>query len=140
MSRSGYSDDFDDDLAMGRWRAVIESSTRGKRGQRFFLDLVTALDAMPEKRLIDGELQTFEGEVCALGALARHRGRSVRDMDAEDHRALGQEFDISRQLAAETMYMNDEDCEGHTPEERWESVRKWAIKQLRPETLLEMQP
>jgi hypothetical protein len=132
MSRSGYSDDCDDDLAMGRWRAVINSATRGKRGQKFFRDLVAALDAMPEKRLIDGELQTIEGEVCALGALARHRGRSVRGMDTEDHRALGAEFDIARQLAAETMYMNDEDCQGETPEARWASVRRWAAKQIVP--------
>jgi|HubBroStandDraft_4_1064222.scaffolds.fasta_scaffold74975_4 hypothetical protein len=28
MSRSGYVDDFDDDLEMGRWRAQVMSATR----------------------------------------------------------------------------------------------------------------
>lgn len=52
MSRSGYSDDCEN-IAM--WRGVIASATRGKRGQRFFRDLVTALDAMPEKALVAGD-------------------------------------------------------------------------------------
>ena len=71
MSRSGYSDDFDDNGQLACYRGVIASATRGKRGQKFFRDLVMALDAMPIKRLVNNELETTDGEVCALGALGK---------------------------------------------------------------------
>ena len=57
MSRSGYHDDLDDPLAHGRWRARVASATRGKRGQKLLRDLLAALDAMPEKRLIADEIE-----------------------------------------------------------------------------------
>lgn len=59
MSRSGYVDDMDvdDALAHGRWRAQVASATRGKRGQKLLRDLLSALDAMPEKRLVAYELE-----------------------------------------------------------------------------------
>lgn len=57
MSRSGYVDDMDDTLALGRWRAQVASATRGKRGQKLLRDLLAALDAMPEKRLVAYELE-----------------------------------------------------------------------------------
>lgn len=108
MSRAGYSDDGDDPLAMGRWRAQIRSATRGKRGQQFFRDLIAALDALPEKELIAGELKTDEGCVCALGALGTARGVDLSELDTEDYERLGATFDIASQLARETMYENDE--------------------------------
>jgi len=41
MSRSGYSDDCEgSELAM--WRGQVASAKRGKRGQRFFRELVAA--------------------------------------------------------------------------------------------------
>jgi len=130
MSRSGYSDEWDKSVAM--WRGVIASASRGKRGQRFFRDLVAALDAMPVKALVAGELQTTDGAVCALGALGRHRGHDLTAVDTYDHDALGETFDIARQLAAETMYENDERAWQETPEQRWTRVRKWAVSQIRP--------
>lgn len=57
MSRSGYCDDCDDPLALGRWRAQVKSATRGKRGQKLLRDMLAALDAMPEKRLITHEIE-----------------------------------------------------------------------------------
>jgi hypothetical protein len=92
MSRHGYSNDCEN-VAM--WRGVIASASRGKRGQVFFRALVAALDAMPEKRLVEGELQTEDGEVCALGCLGRALGRALREVDAEDWDKLGELFDIS---------------------------------------------
>lgn len=141
MSRSGYTDDgdCDDDLALGRWRGIIASATRGKRGQRFFLDLVAALDALPDKRLVSGELQNKEGAVCALGALGKFRGVDVGALDTYDHEALGKTFNVAEQLTQEVMYENDERRWNRmTDEQRWQDVRAWAVKQLRPETLLEM--
>jgi hypothetical protein len=142
MSRSGYSDDDEDPLALGRWRAQVNSAIRGKRGQRFFLDLITALDALPKPRLVSNELESVEGDVCALGALGKLRGVNVTDLDTHDHVELSETFNIASQLAAETMYVNDEDIDRRaSPEERWAGVRRWAISKLRKETLVpEIEP
>lgn len=136
MSRSGYSDSLDNgELAM--WRGTIASATRGKRGQQFFRDLVAALDQMPVKRLIDGDLESDEGEVCALGALAKAKGAALEPNDTYDYEKLGSTFNIARQLAQEVMYENDEGgpwrrpSDPETPEQRWERVRKWAASQIR---------
>lgn len=130
MSRSGYTDDYDDDLQAGRWRAVVASATRGKRGQRFFRDLVAALDALPKKELIQGHLEK-EGSVCALGALGKHRGVNLSELDTHDWDQLGEAFDVARQLAQEVMYEND-DGWSNNPEGRWEHVRDWAARQIVP--------
>ncbi len=105
MSRHGYSDNCEN-LAM--WRGVIASATRGKRGQAFFRALVAALDAMPEKRLVEGELEDKEGAVCALGCLGKARGVDLGSVDTHDWDALGEMFNITHQLAQEVMYVNDE--------------------------------
>ena len=137
MSRSGYTDDYDEDGALAMWRGVIASATRGKRGQQFFRDLVTALDAMPAKRLVSAELETTDGEVCALGALARAKGVDMEAMgeamDDRDYGMLGGAFNIASQLTQEVMWENDEagPYGGETPEQRWERVRAWAEKQIR---------
>ncbi len=132
MSRSGYSDDCEN-VAM--WRGVIASATRGKRGQRFFRELVTALDAMPVKALVTGELETKEGAVCALGALGKHAGKDLASVDTCDHQTLGDTFDIAPQLAQEVMWENDEAgrFRRETPEQRWERVRGWAAEQIKKE-------
>jgi hypothetical protein len=125
------------------WRGVIASATRGKRGQVFFRELVTALDAMPVKRLVAGELETAEGEVCTLGALAKARGADLEPDDTYDYGKLSDTFNIAEQLAQETMWINDEGAPprwprvDETPEERWTRVRKWAASQIRvtPEEL-----
>jgi len=134
MSRSGYSDDLDSN-EMAMYRGVIASATRGKRGQVFFRDLVTALDAMPAKRLIANSLGTEEpeGDVCALGALGRAKGATLDEDDAYDYDKLGETFNIAHQLACEVMYLNDEagPYRGETPEQRWERIRAWAAMQIR---------
>lgn len=132
MSRSGYSDDCEH---VELWRGTIASATRGKRGQKFFRDLVTALDAMPVKRLVSGELETDEGEVCALGALAKQKGATLEPDDTTDYDKLGATFDIASPLAQEVMYENDDGFHSYprrqeTPEERWERIRAWAARQI----------
>lgn len=57
MSRSGYCEEIEDPLVHGRWRAQVASATRGKRGQKLLRDMLAALDAMPEKRLVAGVLE-----------------------------------------------------------------------------------
>lgn len=128
MSRSGYSDDLSP-FELGRWRGQVASATRGARGQKFFRDLIAALDAMPEKKLVKSALETKGGAVCALGALGRFRAIILRDLNTYDHEGLAEAFDIAHQLAQETMYVNDE-LYAKTDEERWLHVREWATEQI----------
>ncbi len=130
MSRSGYSDDLDP-LEFGKWRGIIASATRGKRGQAFFRELVAALDAMPEKKLVRSHLEK-DGQVCALGALGRHKGLDLNALDTYDHESLGETFNIAHQLSQEVMYENDERW-GTSDENRWQRMRDWAAEQIRPE-------
>ena len=75
MSRSGYSDECDGwDLI--RWRGAVASAIRGQRGQAFLREMLSALDAMPEKRLISEELER-DGEVCAMGAVGQRGCRHI---------------------------------------------------------------
>lgn len=128
MSRSGYTDDYDgDDLMMGRWRGMVASATRGKRGQKLLSDLLAALDAMHEKALIVDDLKNQDGDVCALGALALARNMDIEKIDPKDPDAVAAAFDIAPCLAQEIAYMNDEyfDSYTETPEERWAGMRNW---------------
>jgi hypothetical protein len=136
MSRSGYTSEEDCDIPVAMWRGIIASATRGRRGQAFFRSLVAALDAMPVKELIEGELEE-EGAVCALGALGKAKGCDLSEIDTYDYDALSATFDIASQLAQETMYVNDEGGpwrphhQKEPPTERWARVRAWADEQIR---------
>lgn len=139
MSRSGYYDDIDDNWQMIRWRGMVASAIRGKRGQKLLSDLLAALDAMPAKALIAHELETKDGDVCALGALGKARGIDMSKMDPEDVAAA---FDVATPLAQEIVYMNDEYNDSKwdeatkrsvdiSPEERWIRMRAWVASQLK---------
>lgn len=136
MSRAGYSDDCDGwDLI--RWRGAVKSAIRGKRGQAFLREMLAALDALPEKRLVEEDLVRPSGEVCALGAVAISRGLDVTEVDPEDRERVAERFGIAGALAAEIAYENDE-CghwhsgRGHseTPEERFNRMREWVVAAL----------
>lgn len=133
MSRSGYSEDLDQ-WALIKWRGQVASAIRGKRGQAFLRELLAALDAMPEKRLIARDLQNAQGEVCTLGCIAVARGVPVTDYDVEDddHReALGATLGIAHQLIAEIEFENDEQWfRTETPEQRWARMRQWVASQI----------
>lgn len=133
MSRSGYTSDYDDQWQLVMWRGAVASAIRGKRGQAFLTEMLVALDAMPNKRLIAESLRTQDGEVCALGAVAMKRGADVSAIDPEEQGAVAHAFGIPRALACEIMWMNDEAyCRGReTPEERWTSMRRWIVDQLK---------
>lgn len=130
MSRSGYTCDHDDHLQLGRWRAQVASAIRGKRGQRLLKDLLFSLDTMEDKRLIVNELETSQGDFCALGVLGHKRGMDMSEIDPENPDQVGEKFDIAHQLASEIVWINDECGFGETPEKRWERVRKWVSKQI----------
>ncbi len=142
MSRSGYVDGCDLDYwDMIKWRGQVVSAIRGKRGQKLLTDLLAALDAMPEKALITHELETENGEVCALGALGKARGIDMQKLDPEEPESVAAAFDIAPQLAQEIVYMNDEYLDrkwdeatkkyaDYTPEERWKSMRAWVASKI----------
>lgn len=131
MSRSGYTDDYDfDPLALGRWRAQVASAIRGKRGQAFLRELVEALDAMPEKRLIANNLE-HAGSVCAIGSVGVKRGIEMSTIDPYDYDRLADTFGIAHQLVQEIEFMNDEGVYCTSPEERWAAMRKWAVSEIR---------
>lgn len=145
MSRAGYSDDIDQ-WQLIKWRGQVASAIRGKRGQSLLKALRDALDAMPEKALIAGELVTEEGDCCALGCLAKARGMNVSEVDPEDGEQVGKVFGIARQLACEIVYENDDGGIGEheyvdgkwrytpeTPEQRWDRMRKWVDRQIKTE-------
>ena len=127
MSRSGYSEDIDQ-WALIRWRGAVASAIRGRRGQSFFSELLTALDAMPAKRLILGELEK-DGEVCALGSLGLKRGIDQSKIDPYDREQVAKTFGIAGALAAEVAFMND-DWHGESPEHRWARMRVWVAEQI----------
>jgi hypothetical protein len=134
MSRHGYIDDFDDPLAIGRWRGRVASAIRGARGQKLLREMRDAMDAMPEKRLIAHELTNDEGEHCAMGCVAALRGLDVSTVDPEDYEAVGQLLDIAYPLACEIAYENDElPSSSDTPEGRWRWMRKWVERNLKTE-------
>lgn len=111
MSRSGYTYDNEDALALGRWRQAVKRSIEGKRGQAFLREMIEALDAMEDKRLFPGSFATAEGEFCALGAVGTKRGTKMDDLGDEfecDAEKVGDRFGVARAMAAEIMYLNDE--------------------------------
>lgn len=132
MSRSGYVDDYDgDNWDLIRYRGQLASAIRGKRGQKFLTDLLAALDAMPEKRLIRDELQNADGEFCTIGVLGAARGIDMKKIYPEEYEVVASVFGIAEQLAREIVYMNDDWFDRETPEQRWIKMREWVSKQIK---------
>lgn len=135
MSRSGYSDDCDG-WELIRWRGAVQAGIRGVRGQRLLKDLLAALDAMPDKRLIANDLSR-DGCYCALGVVGIARGLPIESIDPHDSRQVAEAFDISEALAKEIVFENDEGGwyanDTDAPEQRWVRVRAWVKSQIAKE-------
>jgi hypothetical protein len=108
MSRSGYSDDYDEDGTGGLWRGAVMTAIRGKRGQAALKELAAAMDAMPEKVLAAESLVTEDGEFCTLGVLGQARGIDMNPIDPEDWEAVAKAFNIAPAMVREIVYENDE--------------------------------
>lgn len=124
------------------YRGAVRSAIHGKRGQAFLREMLAALDAMPEKRLIAHDLVAeppafmppgVTPMVCAIGAVGVARGVNMTDIDPEDRDLVADTFGIARALAAEIVYENDESYWSYneTPERRWQRMRQWVAAQLR---------
>lgn len=137
MSRSGYSEDCDNLML---WRGAVRSAIKGRRGQAFLRELLEALDALPQKRLVADEMLSPTGEVCALGSVGVRRGMDAELLeglteDAPDD--VAKHFGIAYALAAEIVYVNDEarlpyygPWRPESPEARWQRVRAWVVEHL----------
>lgn len=143
MSRSGYTDECDEDWQAAMWRGAVASAIRGRRGQRLLRDLAEGMDAMPVKCLIQGALEE-SGEVCALGVVGVKRGIDLaaladdEEADGANNDKIAEAFDVALALACEIQYVNDEGAHEEykrpenreTPAERWSRVRKWVAENL----------
>lgn len=126
MNRSGYSDDLTSWETI-LWSGAVKSAIRGKRGQAFLRELIAALDAMPEKRLIAEELVTEEGDCCAMGAVCKARGMDVSRLDPEECESVARAIGLSQAMVREIAYENDSCGDGR---QRWQWMRKWAAANL----------
>jgi hypothetical protein len=142
MSRSGYSDDIEDNWRHICWRGAVNSAIKGQRGQNFLAELAQALDEMPSKRLVANELEA-DGEFCALGVIGKKRGIQMGELDPGCTETVSEAFGIARAMAAEIVYENDEYGGDHqwvdgkhqyvpeTPEHRWQRMRNWVASNLK---------
>jgi hypothetical protein len=146
VSRSGYTDEVEDNWAHIRWRGAVKAGLCSERGQRFLRELRASLKALPEKKLC-GEAFAKDGQVCAIGSVALHRKlkagmtRSAalaeieKEFPQEDYwdapGGASQAFDISEAAAREIMYENDgSEYDDYTPEERYKLVLAWVNRQI----------
>jgi hypothetical protein len=130
MSRSNYTEDCDDEWRWIMWRGAVTSAIRGKRGQAFLREMLDAMDALPEKKLVSWELET-DGQVCAIGSVGRRRGMDMSKLDPEDPVSVAAAFGISSALVREIVYENDESAWFiETPEHRFGRMRRWIASQI----------
>jgi hypothetical protein len=135
MSRHGYTDDCEDTWAMIRWCGAVKRTLRGKPGQSFLRELLAAMDALPEPRLVASELEhPSTGEVCALGSVGRARGLDMSAVDVENYEEVAKLFGISETLAREVMFHNDDFYQSNRigeAERRFQRVREWVLSEIR---------
>ena len=154
--RINCADEEDRPGQFALWDANCRRSIRGKAGQRALRELEAALVAMPVKRLIKDTLVTADGDVCAVGAYARHKGLDLSTFDPEDETdQVGVQAGMPPLVAWEVVALNDihldtvwEIAAGPlgrheatykggiprirdmTPEERYERVLAWVRQRL----------
>lgn len=130
MSRSGYSEDCDDERRRALYRAAVANALRGKRGQAFLREMLTALDVMPVPALIADDLER-SGMVCAIGAAGQARGIDMSGIDVEDAETLAATFGIATCMVREIVYENDEACwSAESPTVRWLRMRAWVQSKI----------
>lgn len=152
MSRSGYVEDCGDydesQWQLIMYRGAVASAIRGQRGQQILIDLVRALDAMPERRLARRTFNTECG-ACALGAVAQQRGVDLSDLEPPKERVmrgeevdqvntveLAKRLDIAESMAKEVMWENDDNFDDSPlgQYDRWSHMRTWALNNMSEET------
>jgi hypothetical protein len=131
MSRSGYTDDIENNWDLIMYRGAVASAIRGKRGQAFLKEMLDALDKLESRRLIAHDLEA-DGEVCAIGAVGKCRGVEMKSLDPEDSGAVADAFGVADALAKEIVWMNDEGgFYKETPYARYARMRAWIQQQIK---------
>lgn len=134
MGRAGYDlecgMDADEQWQWVRWRGAVKSAIRGRKGQAFLKEMLAALEALPDKHLIDDEMEDSYGSVCALGAVGQQRKINLDRIDPYDYSSVAGAFGIPESLAREIMYLNDFD---DTPFRRWFDMKNWLQQQIKRE-------
>jgi hypothetical protein len=150
MSRFGGDGD-DSYMPIALWYQAVRRALQGRRGQAALLELRDALESMPTKRLISSTL-CAEGDVCALGCLAAHRGvldpteqspvqpfHPDHDVEAWEVAEWARDtLDVTYALAMHIQWQNDEGGwetyvqrgGPETPEQRYERVLTWVREQI----------
>lgn len=106
MSRSGYCDDLDN-WALIRWRGAVNSAIKGKKGQAFLREILDAMEKTEVKELTHNGFQA-DGKFCTLGLVGENRKLDMESIDSEDSEMVADAFRISKALAKEIMFENDE--------------------------------
>ena len=127
MNRSGYTDDCDEDEA-DEWECKLNDAMASPEGQAFLRELAAALDALPDKWLIEEQLVDEEGDCCAIGAVCKARGIDTAGMD-NDLGCVAERLGVPLPLACEIVNEND-DCR-ETPDVRWHRMRKWIERKIK---------
>jgi hypothetical protein len=140
MMRISYSEEEDFPGQFGLWQGNCDRSINSKAGQAALRELEAALLALPDKRLIAGELENADGEVCAIGALAKFRQHAPHADPECEMEEIGIELGMPAMVAWKVVALNDLELDRRwdketgqlvaiTPEERYErvlaQVRKW---------------
>lgn len=131
MNRSEYTDDCDE-RRVDRWRRKVDAAIHGPEGQTFLRELAAALDALPDKWLIDGSLLNDDGDCCAIGAVCKARGMDTERMDDDGMECVAERLGVPWPLAAEIFDVNDGLRE--TPVARWHRMRRWVDRHITQET------
>jgi hypothetical protein len=132
--RISYSDEEEFAGQFDLWQANCDRSIRGKSGQRELRALERALLAMPDKRLIHGELYDESGGVCAIGCYAKAKGLDISQIDPEDESdKVGIAAGMPPLVAWKVVEVNDvEIFRRATPEDRYAEMLAWVRSQLVP--------
>jgi hypothetical protein len=146
MSRINYCEDEDFNNQSLLWEANQERAIRGRKGQAALRELEQALLALPEKKLIVDELENAQGEVCAIGALAKFKGREnprvnwgdtpvdepladgviLPDEVQEVTLDLAESLGVPRLVALAVIYENDERAYALDPTLRYGRLLRWT--------------
>lgn len=147
MSSRLNSWDGDGTIPEGLWYSNFRRTLKSQRGQKILRELEAALLALPEHRLIEGDVCDGK-DVCAVGALGVARrvqaGASieqalefVRGYAGESSifgtAYYGRDLGMAWTMAWEIAVKNDEDFGHLTPEQRWEAMLAWVRSQIKQE-------
>lgn len=154
MSRF-WDGDGDNERPPHWWEIDLQRALTSGRGQRFLKEIEAALLAMPKHELAEGyivEPMDFDegiiGNVCAVGAYAAYRqvqqgktwNQAFSDLaekwggEQDDHwntQQLGRSLGLTRTVAYELAWQNDEQFGDLPPDERWREMLRWVRSKIR---------